>query len=132
VLTAPSFLFNPFTLATCIARSTSALTNLFILTAMAKASQGASFTFVLAAAMASYLAMHPILLFPPLMVLLYDAKALKTNSTPDVTSFVIPHTLGFVAAILHGLLGLPSSHIWCTPFVAGPYTKCRTMVVLLH
>jgi phosphatidylinositol glycan class U len=99
VLTAPSFLFNPFTLATCIARSTSALTNLFILTAMAKASQGASFTFVLAAAMASYLAMHPILLFPPLMVLLYDAKALKTNSTPDVTSFVIPHTLGFVAAI---------------------------------
>jgi phosphatidylinositol glycan class U len=66
---------------------------------MAKASQGASFTFVLAAAMASYLAMHPILLFPPLMVLLYDAKALKTNSTPDVTSFVISHALGFAAAI---------------------------------
>jgi phosphatidylinositol glycan class U len=95
----PSFLFNPFTLATCIARSTAALTNLFILTAMAKASQGASFTFVLAAAMASYLAMHPVLLFPPLMVLLYDAKALKTKSTPNVTSFVTTHTLGLAGAI---------------------------------
>jgi phosphatidylinositol glycan class U len=98
-LTFASFLFNPFTVATCIARSTSALTNLFILTAMAKASQGASFTFVLAAAMASYLAMHPILLFPPLMVLLYDARALKSKFTPHVTSFVITHTLGFAGAI---------------------------------
>ena len=94
-----SFLFSPFTVLTCIARSTSALTNLFILTAMAKASQGASFTFILATAFASYFAMHPVLLFPPLMVLLYDAKALNNKSTPSVTSFVITHTFGFVAAI---------------------------------
>ena len=66
---------------------------------MAKASQGASFTFILATAFASYSAMHPILLFPPLMVLLYDAKALKSKSTPNTTSFVVAHTLGFAAAI---------------------------------
>lgn len=94
-----SFLFNPFTVATCIARSTSALTNLFILTAMAKASHGASFTFILATAFASYFAMHPILLFPPLMVLLYDAKALKNKTTPQVSTFVVVHTLGLAVAI---------------------------------
>jgi phosphatidylinositol glycan class U len=94
-----SFLFNPFTVATCIARSTSALTNLFILTAMAKASQGASFTFILAAAFASYLAMHPILLFPPLLILSYDARALKSKTDPNVWSFAVIHTLGLAAAI---------------------------------
>jgi phosphatidylinositol glycan class U len=99
MLISRSFLFNPFTVLTCIARSTSALTNLFILTAMAKASQGASFTFILATAFASYFAMHPILLFPPLMVLLYDAKTLKKNTAPDVPSFILTHTLGISVAI---------------------------------
>jgi phosphatidylinositol glycan class U len=66
---------------------------------MAKASQGASFTFILATAFASYFAMHPILLFPPLMVLLYDAKTLKKNTAPDVASFILTHTLGISVAI---------------------------------
>jgi phosphatidylinositol glycan class U len=99
MLTPRSFLFNPFTVLTCIARSTSALTNLFILTAMAKASQGASFTFILSTAFASYFSMHPILLFPPLMVLLYDAKTLKSKTAPNVTSFITTHTVGFAGAI---------------------------------
>lgn len=94
-----SFLLNPFTVVTCIARSTSSLSNLFILTAMAKASSGASITFVLAIALAAYLSMHPILLFPPLLILLYDARAMKTKSTPHVWSFITIHTLGLVAAI---------------------------------
>ncbi|KAF2255089.1 PIG-U-domain-containing protein [Trematosphaeria pertusa] len=99
VAIAAGFLFNPFTVATCIARSTSALTNLFILTAMAKASQGASFTFVLALSFASYLAMHPLLLFPPLLVLLYDARASKTKSAPSPFLFSVVHTLGLAAAV---------------------------------
>ncbi|KAI4713052.1 hypothetical protein J4E89_002030 [Alternaria sp. Ai002NY15] len=99
VAIAAGFLFNPFTVLTCVARSTSALTNLFILTAMAKASQGASFTFILATAFASYFAMHPILLFPPLLVLLYDAKTLQKSTAPDVASFIITHTVGIASAI---------------------------------
>ncbi|KAI8937984.1 hypothetical protein NX059_005662 [Plenodomus lindquistii] len=108
---AAGFLFNPFTVATCIARSTSALANLFILTAMAKAAHGASVTFVLAVAFAAYLAMHPILLFPPLLILLYDARAIKTKSTPDVYFFALTHALAlavtmaalfFVSAFLTG------------------------------
>jgi phosphatidylinositol glycan class U len=99
VLTTNSFLLNPFTVATCIARSTSAFTNLFILTAIAKASQGASITFILALSFAAYLSMHPILLLPPLLVLLYDTRTTKTGSKPDVWSFTATHTLGFAAAI---------------------------------
>ncbi|RAR01166.1 CDC91 cell division cycle 91-like protein [Stemphylium lycopersici] len=117
---AAGFLFSPFTVATCIARSTSALTNLFILTAMAKASQGASFTFILATAFASYFAMHPILLAPPLMLLLYDAKAFKTKSTPHLPSFVATHTIGIALAI--GALLLASAFLtgsW--DFLAATY-----------
>jgi phosphatidylinositol glycan class U len=97
VLTPHSFLFNPFTLATCMARSTTALTNLFILTAMAKACQGASTAFLLAISAASYLAMHPVLLFPPLLVLLYDARSEKTKTAPSALRFTAVHTLGLVA-----------------------------------
>lgn len=97
ILTLSSFLYNPFTILTCLARSTSALTNMFILTAMAKASQGASITFILALSFAAYLGMHPILLFPPLLVLLYDARAAKIKSTPNAWSFTIAHTTGLVA-----------------------------------
>ncbi|KAJ4286472.1 hypothetical protein N0V90_013172 [Kalmusia sp. IMI 367209] len=96
---AAGFLFNPFTLATCLARSTSTLTNLFVLTAIAKASQGASSTFLLALSAASYLAMHPLLLFPPLLVLLYDARTVKTKSAPNPLAFTVSHTLGLFAAI---------------------------------
>lgn len=102
-----SFLFNPFTVLTCLARSTSALTNMFILTAMAKASQGASITFTLALSFAAYLGMHPILLFPPLLVLLYDARAAKTKSEPNAWSFTIAHTLGL--AVVSGMLLVASA-----------------------
>ncbi|KAF2857027.1 PIG-U-domain-containing protein [Plenodomus tracheiphilus IPT5] len=99
VAIAAGFLFNPFTVATCMARSTSALTNLFILTAMARASHGAGFTCLLALAFAAYLAMHPILLFPPLLILLYDARSLKTKSTPNVWAFTATYSLALTAAL---------------------------------
>jgi phosphatidylinositol glycan class U len=69
------------------------------LTAIAKASQGASTTFILALAFATYLSMHPILLFPPLLVLLYDARAIKRHSKPNVWSFTIAHSVGLAVAI---------------------------------
>ncbi len=66
---------------------------------MAKASQGASTTFVLALSFASYLTMHPILLFPPLLVLLYDARTERAKSKPNVSSFIVTHTTALAAAI---------------------------------
>jgi phosphatidylinositol glycan class U len=43
--------------------------------------------------------MHPILLFPPLLVLLYDTRAMRTKTTPNVWSFTAVHTLGLAVAI---------------------------------
>ena len=119
-LTLDSFLFNPFTVATCLARSTSALTNLFILTAMAKASHGTSITFILALSFAAYLSMHPILLFPPLLVLLYDTRATKTHSKPNVWSFTITHTLGLAVA-LGALLSASAFMTGSWDFLAATY-----------
>jgi phosphatidylinositol glycan class U len=115
-----SFLFNPFTIATCIARSTSAFTNLFVLTAIAKASHGASITAVLALALAAYLSMHPILLFPPLLVLLYDTRTIKTKAKPDVWSFTAVHTLGLTVA-LGALLAASALMTGSWDFLAATY-----------
>jgi phosphatidylinositol glycan class U len=119
-LTYDSFLYNPFTVLTCLARSTSALTNLFILTAIAKASQGASSTFILALSFAAYLGMHPILLFPPLLVLLYDARAAKTRTMPNAWSFTIIHTLGLVA-VCGALLAASALLTGSWDFLAATY-----------
>ncbi|KAL1656737.1 hypothetical protein SLS61_000533 [Didymella pomorum] len=115
-----AFLYNPFTVLTCLARSTSALTNLFILTAIAKASQGASSTFILALSFAAYLGMHPILLFPPLLVLLYDARAAKTRTMPNAWSFTIIHTLGLVA-VCGALLAASALLTGSWDFLAATY-----------
>ncbi|KAF2735522.1 PIG-U-domain-containing protein [Polyplosphaeria fusca] len=117
---AAGFLFNPLTVATCIARSTSAFTNLFILTAMAKASQGASITFVFALSLASYLAMHPILLFPPLLLLCYDVRVVKSKSTVDPLAFSVSHVLGLVVAA-GGLLYMSALLTGSWEYLAATY-----------
>jgi phosphatidylinositol glycan class U len=115
-----SFLFNPFTIATCIARSTSAFTNLFILVAIAKACRGASFTFLLSLSFASYLAMHPLLLCPPLLVLLYDALAQESKTAPNPLAFTLFHTLG-LAVVIGALLSASVALTGSWDFFAATY-----------
>ncbi|KAH7406169.1 GPI transamidase subunit PIG-U [Phaeosphaeria sp. MPI-PUGE-AT-0046c] len=117
---AAGFLLNPFTIATCIARSTLAFSNLFILTAIAKASHGASITFILALSFAAYLSMHPILLFPPLLILLYDTRAMKTKTKPDPWSFTAVHTLGLGLAV-GALLAISAFMTGSWDFLAATY-----------
>lgn len=69
-----SFLFNPFTIATCIGRPTSVFTTCAILHAISKAVVGASFTSMFAISFAAYLSMYPILLLPPLILLCWDRR----------------------------------------------------------
>ncbi|KAI1764085.1 PIG-U-domain-containing protein [Hypoxylon sp. FL1150] len=73
-IVAALFLFNPFTIATCMARPTSVFTTCAILHAIAKAIAGNSFTALLALSFATYLSMYPILLLPPLILLAYDRQ----------------------------------------------------------
>ncbi|KAK7984876.1 GPI transamidase subunit PIG-U [Apiospora saccharicola] len=66
------FLFNPFTIATCIGRPTSVFTTCAILHAVAKALSGNIFTSMLSLSFATYLSMYPLLLLPPMVILAYD------------------------------------------------------------
>lgn len=105
LLTQYSYLFNPFTIATCIARPTSILTNTFILSAIANAANARSGTFVLALSAASYLSLYPILLFPPLLILCYDQTARRSEPTQSATSFATRHITGLAVAV-GALIGL--------------------------
>ncbi|XXH05451.1 mRNA-binding ribosome synthesis protein nop7 [Hypoxylon texense] len=73
-IVAALFLFNPFTIATCMARPTTVFTTCAILHAVAKAVSGNPFTAMLALSFATYLSMYPILLLPPLVLLAYDRQ----------------------------------------------------------
>ncbi len=63
------FLFNPYTLATSLARSTIVFTNLAIFFALASAQSNRHKASMVALALAVYLSLYPILLFPPVMML---------------------------------------------------------------
>src|ERR1700760_630034 len=102
-LTMDSFLFNPFTIATCLARPTSVITNTLILQAVAAAANGRSLTLLLALGFASYLSLHPVLLLPPLLLLCYNQQLSRQKSTLGPGSFTAFSLAGFVA-VLGGLL----------------------------
>ncbi|KAF2815509.1 CDC91 cell division cycle 91-like protein [Mytilinidion resinicola] len=115
-----SFLFSPFTIATCIARPTSALANFFVLSSIAKATQGASITSILALAFASYLSFHPILLFPPLLLMLYDAHVTSSKASPNPIGFSLAH-VGGLATALGMLLYLSAILTGSWEFLAATY-----------
>ncbi|KAL3418079.1 GPI transamidase subunit PIG-U [Phlyctema vagabunda] len=99
---AAAFLFNPFTIATCIGRPSSVFTTCAILQAIAKAVVGASYTSMFALALASYLSMYPILLFPPLALLCFDRRP-SSRETESVSSFIFG-CLASVGGSIYALL----------------------------
>ncbi|GAM43208.1 hypothetical protein TCE0_047f17826 [Talaromyces pinophilus] len=100
------YLFNPFVISTCLARSTTIFSNLSILYAISNAVSGNSVNAIVALASAAYLSMYPALLFLPLIYLCYD-RSIVNNSGIKQTgefTFAIGHLGTFIAAIA-GLLG---------------------------
>lgn len=77
-----SYLFNPFTIATCIGRPTSVFTTCAILHAVANAITGAPYSAMIAISFAAYLSMYPLLLFPPLVLLAYDRWPSQDKKQP--------------------------------------------------
>jgi GPI-anchor transamidase subunit U len=112
-------LFNPFTIASCLARTTSVITNTLILCAIAAASKGRSFAFITLLGLAAYLSLHPALLFPPLALLCYDQKRAKYPSL-DAKTFTLTHVGGLVA-VVSGLLYLSVLLTGSTQFLASTY-----------
>jgi len=72
---------------------------------MASGAKGKSLTAILALALAGYLSLHPLLLFPPLLLLCYyrQVRNAPEDKAPNVISFVITHTV-FTASVLGALL----------------------------
>ncbi|KAJ8113681.1 hypothetical protein ONZ43_g5102 [Nemania bipapillata] len=97
------FLFNPFTIATCLGRPTNVFTTCAILHAIAKAISGNPLTSMLALSFAAYLSMYPILLLPPLALLAYDRQhpSNKIPSIPFAGTVVV--TVGVSLSILFGI-----------------------------
>ncbi|KAK6614389.1 GPI transamidase subunit PIG-U [Botrytis cinerea] len=100
---AAAFLFNPFTIATCIGRPTSIFTTYAILYAISKALVGASYTSMFAIAFAAYLSMYPILLFPPLALLCYDRQrpSKRQESLPLFVGTNAIAVCGYLYSLLH-------------------------------
>ncbi|KAH6853310.1 GPI transamidase subunit PIG-U [Chaetomium sp. MPI-CAGE-AT-0009] len=95
------FLFNPFTVATCLGRSTSVFTTCAILHAVAKAVSGAPFGAMIAISFASYLSMYPLLLLPPLVLLCYDRQHPQraTKSALNFAAICASTVAGVLAAL---------------------------------
>lgn len=98
-LTYSRYIFNPFTIATCIGRPTSVFTNCAILYATAKAVNGKSLSSMLALALAAYLSLYPALLFPPILLLCYDQSRTRGTSVSSPFTFFLNHFSIFSASI---------------------------------
>ncbi|KAI0999303.1 hypothetical protein K3495_g8894 [Podosphaera aphanis] len=96
---AAAFLFNPFTIATCIGRPTSIFTTCAILYSFSQAVVGASMSSVLALSFAAYLSLYPILLFPPLILLCYD-RQFPLITEKCLMSFILSRAVAFCVSLL--------------------------------
>ncbi|KAM5443586.1 hypothetical protein MferCBS31731_001359 [Microsporum ferrugineum] len=97
------YLFNPFTVAMCLGRPTTAFTNTAIIYAISSAITGRSINSMLALGLASYLSVYPALLFPPLILLCYDRYINRAKSGNSCLPYAASHFLVF-AGVIAGLL----------------------------
>ncbi|PHH67808.1 hypothetical protein CDD80_500 [Ophiocordyceps camponoti-rufipedis] len=99
LLVAAAFLFNPFTIATCMARSTTVFTSCAILHAIARAVHGSPFSALVALSFAAYLSMSPLLLLPPLVLLAWDRRSHRPGPSPSVADFAAKCLLTVAACL---------------------------------
>ena len=98
------YLFNPFSIAACLAQTGSLFTNCAILHAIAAAVAGNVFNTIFALAVATYLSLCPILLAPPLALLVFDRVCQLSRKQPATGMFYLKFVAGFMIALL-GMFG---------------------------
>lgn len=125
---AATYLFNPFVILGCLARSTSVFGNLFVLLSVLKACRGSPFTSAFSLALASYISLHPLLLLPPVAILCYDSWLARRNdhskdsTTPSLASFATRYTIVLVCAIAV-LFGLSYALTDSWAFISSVYAS---------
>ncbi|CAI4218511.1 unnamed protein product [Parascedosporium putredinis] len=115
---AAAYLFNPFTVAACLGRSTGLFTSFMVVFAISKAIQGRPLTSMVAISFASYLSMYPLLLAPPLMLLAFDRQpASRRVAAPKfyaVNVAVVAGTIGFLLFLSFLVSGASWEYLWST------------------
>ncbi|KAI4196778.1 MAG: hypothetical protein LQ350_006348 [Teloschistes chrysophthalmus] len=81
-----AYLFNPFTIATCLARPTSVFSNCAILYAIASAVNHRPAKSMLTFAFAAYLSLYPALLLPPVILLCHDESMVGEQPKRSITA----------------------------------------------
>ncbi|KAH9843258.1 Phosphatidylinositol glycan anchor biosynthesis class U protein [Teratosphaeria destructans] len=79
------YLFNPFTLLSCLGRPTTVFTTFFTLLSISHACQAQGIPAMFALAIASYISLHPLLLLPPICMLCFDrvSQSQAPTSRPE-------------------------------------------------
>ena len=86
-LIAAAYLFDPFSILSCLGRSTGIFTNTAIIQAVLYAQAGDGMRSMFALAMGTYLSMYPALLLPPTLLMLHKHKAPSTTVFTSVLSY---------------------------------------------
>ena len=115
-----SYMLNPFTVLACLGRSTSIFTNTAVIHAVSSAVQGNSLNCMVALALASYLSMYPILLFPPLAILCWDRHCQLGGHEKSILSFTAKLTSTLVCS-LAVLLGISRLLLGSWSFIPATY-----------
>ena len=79
------YLFNPFTLLSCVGRSTNIVTNAAIVQAIAFGTIGDTGKAIVALGLATYLSLYPALLLPPLLLLCWGGGEKVASSLASFT-----------------------------------------------
>ncbi|WWC62117.1 uncharacterized protein I303_104708 [Kwoniella dejecticola CBS 10117] len=82
------FMFNPYTLLSCLARSTTNIDNAILLGSIALAAEGQSLGATILLALVSHTAVYPLLLLPPIAMLL-NRKTARRPSTSVLRNALI-------------------------------------------
>ncbi|KAK5194848.1 hypothetical protein LTR99_009980 [Exophiala xenobiotica] len=94
-LIAAAYLFNPFTILSCLGKSTSIFTSAAIIQAVLNAQSGNAMRAMFGLAIGTYLSMYPALLLPPTLLMIYQSQGKSTTLTASIISFA-----GALAALL--------------------------------
>ena len=84
---AAAYLFNPFTILSCLGRSTSVFTNTAIIQAVLNAQSGNAIRAMFGLAIGTYLSMYPALLLPPILLMIYNGKSQFTPISTSIISY---------------------------------------------
>lgn len=104
---AAAYLFNPFTILSCLGKSTTIFTNTAIIQAVLSAQSGNGIRAMFGIAVGSYLSMYPALLIPPVLLMVHKSSP---QSWSGVVVLVATY-FGLLGALL-GITPILTSGFW--------------------